>query len=1042
MKIDKWGTNTKGACKGCPHYADRERCIITGLRHPRAVVTFLLDYPTDGEANNTEFGKSGMVPTPGKGREIASLINMQRKAVSQINILQGRPGGLALYIDPQEYNLGYLSGYQRKGNPLTNALDSCRKYIDFRLSGMRKNYDRDYGDLDRQHILVPMGAAATAAVLGVKGKFKSQRGKIFQAKFAGHQWTVVPTLSLRQVMATMGLASIVVQDIETAYRLSYGNERPKTLSPEDIMKLYTFPQNDQELLDITEHILQYTGSPNRSADDWPIAVDTETNSLDMYKPDSKMLMMSLAWDKKKATTICLDHPEMPYSRETALDCITRLMASPKPKAMHNYKFDYGVLELNAKIPVNNVTFDTMLGAHYLYEEMRGFFGLDALTTFMVPEYTGFKGMIQDALKQRVRDRLRKDVGHAHPDVSQSYHVAAFFPDIEYTAAIEDTVNRMMIKHTVRDELWAAELAYLQAFEVWAQAKTPTKEQKSAKTKTRGKVSRMCKKYNLAAPPVAKKRDYSKELQDKGYENIPFPILLTYAAADADVTRQIYKEERRRAWDEVVTSRKLEPTGTHDKMFKLLKDVTLPASRALAQAQFHGTQIDMELLARYETEIGDFRDMHEDALQTLLCDPTFNPKAGTQVERVFRHTYGILAEDIVYTPAGKLMAIRKDWLEEMEDKYSKIPGYEDMVLFIFHLRRFKSAHKAADTFLTGIRNLVDWRGRIHTQFNLNGTSTGRLSSNRPNLQNIPHYMCRFPETSGWNIKQLFIPDEGQVFWQLDIAAAEIRVLCAYAEDPELIDALKNGLDIHSYTTAGVFDMPYSEVMRLKDIDPEVKLKRTAVKRVVFGALYGAGDEKIAEQIYGSLAVDLVRREEQVNFARDTRLGIFSRFPRVGQYITGTKQEVQLNQVVETFFGRRRRFDLANADRRLMGTAKRQAVNFKIQSTASDILISQLVEMFAHLHEIEATFQLTVHDSLCGSVPYNRVKDLEAFFDHYIVDRVQEKFDWLPVPFAYDLEVGPDYGRAVSIDAFNKPYNELSPKERNVIDILNERHCAAS
>lgn len=1017
----EWGANEKNACGDCIYAEKNEECLITGLYDKFASVTFVLDYPTDGEVNFETYSRE-IIKRAGGGREIETLLKINRQAIIEVKKRSQKPGGQPVPdINPDHYNLCYLTGYPGKGVPRSSAVSSCAKYVTAKIRRMRYDFDINHPDSKQKHVLVPLGSAATSILLQERGGFKKKRGIPVEVHFAGYDFWVVPTLSLREIMGAGGKAPIMVKDLCTAYELSYGGIVPDPLTGDDILRMYRFPQNNEELVTLTDAIIEYTGNPEkRTPAQWPISVDTETNSLNMYESDAKMVMMSVGWDVGKATAIAIGYDEMPYDKDVALECIRRLMACPKPKIFHNFKFDFQVLELNEDIPVRNVSFDTMLGAHFLYEEMRGYFSLDDLTKFMLPKYVGYKAMIDEGLKLKVRQELVESVGHAKPDVTKGFEIMPFFPDVDYAPAVSDTLAEYMLSPEERVRLWYAELDYVRAFH---------NEDKKAKNRARNQVRKICKKNQFPVPDTASKRDYGAEIADHGYERVPFSIMQAYAAADADVTWQIYKEIRRRAWNDVITTRELEPKGAHEDMFALMRELLIPASRSLGVAQFHGTQIDQDLLRTYERDLEEFVRVHEVAIRNLLCDPDFNPNSTVQVERVFREIFPIPDEDVVTTETDA-MSVRKDWLKDMEEKYEGKREFRDAHTFIKHLRRYREGTKALNTFVRGIRNLLDAKGRIHTQFSQNGTATGRLSSSRMNLQNIPFIMCRFEETPGWNLKQLFVPDEGYAWWQLDISAAEIRVLCAYARDEELIAALQQGFDIHSFTTAEVFGHTYEYVMANKDTNPLIKLQRTAIKRVIFGTLYGAGDYKIAEQIFGTLSTDPDKEKEQVEYARTTREGIFSRFPRTGQYVDGTKAEVQHNLAVKTFFGRRRRFQVASANRRMLSAAKRQAVNFKIQSTASDIVVSQLNEVFENLPSIEATLQLTVHDSICGSVPYNRLADLPAFFDEFIVNRVKEKFPWLPVPFAYDLDFGLNYGQTIAADRFFLPTDELTQKEQKI------------
>jgi DNA polymerase-1 len=358
--------------------------------------------------------------------------------------------------------------------------------------------------------------------------------------------------------------------------------------------------------------------------------------------------------------------------------------------------------------------------------------------------------------------------------------------------------------------------------------------------------------------------------------------------------------------------------------------------------------------------------------------------------------------------------------------------------------FRTTTKVLSTTFSKLRQLAEHDGRIHTTFNLNGTATGRLSSARPNLQNLPLYAARVTPPSqvasisnGIPVKVAFVTEgEERVYFQMDIGAAEIRVLCAYAPDPGLIEAMLDPtMDIHSFVASEIFGIDYATFVAQKDIDPDIKLKRTATKRVIFGIVYGAGASKIAEQIYDGLSTDPIEMAKQIEFAASVIEMIMSRFPKIDDYIKSTHGEVRAKGWVRTFFGRYRRFPLAKVSNKLRSRSERMAVNFKIQSTASDIVLSQLCEVEQNIASIGGEVLLTVHDSIAGTIAVSRLMELRAFFDYYVVQRVKERFPWLPVPFAYDLEVGASYGELVSFQVLEEGIESVREKDRpKVLAIL--------
>lgn len=298
-----------------------------------------------------------------------------------------------------------------------------------------------------------------------------------------------------------------------------------------------------------------------------------------------------------------------------------------------------------------------------------------------------------------------------------------------------------------------------------------------------------------------------------------------------------------------------------------------------------------------------------------------------------------------------------------------------------------------------------------------------NSSDMNMQNVPKYLA------GWNLKKLFIPDnDNYLIVNVDYKGAEVRVFTAYARDEALIKALNDGLDMHSFFAAQVFKRPYEMYARRDDATfiPDKNLRRlldverSNIKRVVFGILYGAGPEKISETI----GVSVEEAKALIGL-------LYQMFPEIQKYAEIVEMEVAQNHFVDTHFGRRRRFPLA-AIARHAGRAKRQGRNFKIQSTSSDIVLGQLIEMDAPLRsEFGGRMLLTVHDSLVFQFPKKYIHQLRPFVKEYAEARVTKKYPWLPVPFAADVEVGDNYGECQSIDKY-VAQNPIILQEEGIVE----------
>jgi len=395
------------------------------------------------------------------------------------------------------------------------------------------------------------------------------------------------------------------------------------------------------------------------------------------------------------------------------------------------------------------------------------------------------------------------------------------------------------------------------------------------------------------------------------------------------------------------------------------------------------------------------------------------------------------EDLVYTDSGQL-STSAAVLRMLRDRYK--------CAFATELLHYRAITKARGNFIANIMALSEEDGRMHTTYHISGTSTGRLSSSGENMQNIPYWI------GDYNIKKIFIPSRSDyVIVNTDAKAAEVRLYAAYSRDPNLIKALLDGMDPHSFFASTVYSpeavlrgVPAArkqEVLQTIGIDDthawnyadfqhredfagtkkkpgpqpaygkQLEKLRKNIKRVVFGILYGASKNKI------SAIVGIP--DEQAQAIIDV---LFRMFPTIPQYISLTEKQVERLGFVETFLGRRRRFALKGMTGWMRAKAKRQAVNFKIQSTASDLVIDVLCAAAGPLRDLRAQLLITVHDSLVFEMPKEYVSQVPDLIKQYGVDRIAKKYPWLPVPFAWDVEVGPSYGELQSVDKYlaHNPY----------------------
>lgn len=940
-------------CKGCP--SEFDPCLWGGRGDNPAHIIVIGSNPSGFSIGR---GEAFFGPT---GRLFRKLLG----------VIQSMHGGR--YADlKMHYTYAVLAGAV---NPNPSHISYCRHYLHGELSRIR-------GVDGKEPVIVALGALVLKA-LGVN--FRKISDIIGREVSVGlptpmgtRQLKVIPLFEMESVRSRPGYTTVVQAALLRAAQLATGEESGQKPTIEELTKDYRFPQTIDEVKRLVEEIQDYSAPGSTlGPQNWMIALDTETNTLyPETHPDPKVLMLSVAWDQGKAATILLDHDKTPYDVELAWEYVRQLLMCPKPKAFHNWKYDRKFLVLAKKAHVFNVVWDTLCGEHYIDEDKKGLYGLKKLAAIYAPHYVGYDEELQTILRGTDVDKE----GLLERKEAELYYELSAPPGREQP--IWDRLREVIGKKQQHKAL-------PREFQDHIVISDCNKE-----------IAQLFKRLDLKKPSTGR-----KSTTVDGFEDIPLDVILRYAAIDADVTRIVTKVQLHR----------LVQTGTRDEAMYVMQRIYLPASRTLGDMEYLGFNVNLDWLGQLEVGTGKMLWESERYLKDQFGDINYR-----SVPQVMKLLSNLAFERI---PGADGTSTDKEVLERYVSYY---PVGDQRRDFAEALLVFRAAEKAKGSFLKKLRKLSAADGKIHCSFNLTGTATGRLSSSEPNMQNVPPKMCRIarklPDGSeevkhpGFNIKKLFVPSHpDNLIVNVDIKGAELRVYTAYSHDKKMIEVLLSGRDVHSSTAAEIYGLPYEQIELERHFKSDIKEKRDRAKRVVFGTFYGAGPFKIAEQINDT------KEEAQ----RIINL-LFTQYPDLRGYIDGVKEEVRAKQMVKTHFGRYRRFKLAHASKEHMADAVREAVNFLIQSTASDLVLSQLCEVSEHIGEINGKLLITVHDSMTFEVPKAAVNldirkddkgkekvfdtkgDLHRFFDQWIVKRVAEKYDWLPVPFLYDIEIGPSYG----------------------------------
>ena len=296
-----------------------------------------------------------------------------------------------------------------------------------------------------------------------------------------------------------------------------------------------------------------------------------------------------------------------------------------------------------------------------------------------------------------------------------------------------------------------------------------------------------------------------------------------------------------------------------------------------------------------------------------------------------------------------------------------------------LLEYRELEKLRSTYVDGYLPLVAADGRIHTRFNQMAATTGRLSSDSPNLQNIP-----VRSESGMTIRRAFVAGEGAEFLVADYSQIELRVLAHMSGDPFLIEAFQEGLDIHTATAARVWDTPPAQV---------TSDQRRTAKMINFGLLYGMEAFGLADRLG-------ISRDE----ARDHIDAYFSQFHKVKEYMSSVVTLARNQGYTTTLFGRRRYLPELKSDNfRIRQMGERMALNAPVQGTAADIIKKAMIDLDAALRDekLASTMLLQIHDELILEVP----EEEELVAEKLVVETMEEATK-LDVPLKVDVAWGAD------------------------------------
>jgi DNA polymerase-1 len=408
-----------------------------------------------------------------------------------------------------------------------------------------------------------------------------------------------------------------------------------------------------------------------------------------------------------------------------------------------------------------------------------------------------------------------------------------------------------------------------------------------------------------------------------FDQVSIEKATEYAAEDADVTLRLWEV--------------LQPQLVANRMSTVYETLERPLIAVLARMERRGISIDRQVLSRLSGEFAQKAGGLEEEIKKLAGEP-LNPGSPKQLGDILFGKLGLPGGKKTKTGAWSTSAsVLEDLAEQGNELSQKILDWRQVA-------------KLRSTYTDALPGFVNPRThRVHTCYALAATTTGRLSSSEPNLQNIP---IRTEE--GRKIRRAFITDPGFRLVSADYSQIELRLLAEIADIAALKQAFRDGLDIHAMTASEMFGVP------VKDMPGEVRRRAKAIN---FGIIYGISAFGLANQLG-------IAREEAGAYIKK----YFERFPGIRDYMEASKEFCRKHGYVATLFGRKCHYpDIVNSNASIRAFNERAAINARLQGTAADIIRRAMIRMedaFAS-HKLNALMLLQVHDELVFEVPEREV-----------------------------------------------------------------------
>ena len=438
-------------------------------------------------------------------------------------------------------------------------------------------------------------------------------------------------------------------------------------------------------------------------------------------------------------------------------------------------------------------------------------------------------------------------------------------------------------------------------------------------------------------------------------DVPVIDVVDYAAEDADVTLQL--------------AHIFEPKLKELNAAKLAEEIENPLVYVLADIEKEGVRIDMETLKAYSKEL---------ETEIIKFEQNVYDKAGVKFNLASPKQLGeVLFDKLQLDPKAK--KTKTGQYQTGEDVLTALASKSDIVQDILDFRQLQ---KLKSTYVDALPLMVNPKtGRVHTSYNQAVAATGRLSSNNPNLQNIPIRTER-----GREVRKAFIArDENHILLSADYSQIELRIIAEISKEENMLDAFSKGIDIHTATAAKVYGVSIEEVDGTQ---------RRNAKAVNFGIIYGQSAFGLSQNLG-------IPRKEAAEIIEQ----YFTQYPGIKRYMSDTMNFARENGFVETIMGRRRYLrDINSANQTVRGFAERNAINAPIQGSAADMIKIAMINIHKEMkaQNLQSTMTMQVHDELVFDVVRSEKEAMKAIIQDKMANAIK-----LTVPIVVEIGEGDNW-----------------------------------